>query len=113
MSRGLEVTAANAASGAVAAEQEFKDVSDLERVIVTLDTAATQAGALTVTLDSNEGTAYDAVLWSLDPSVEGGTVFIATNLGRFVKGDKVVVAYANPDARTWSAAIYFDRSAEE
>lgn len=113
MSRSLLAAAANAASGAAALSYTFADTADLERVIFTLDAAATTSENLTITLDANAGAAFDAAIRTVDLAVKGGTVFEWVNLGRFVTGDKITLAFANTDANAWSAQFYIDISAGE
>lgn len=113
MSRALKPKIASAATGAVALSYTFQGVGDLERIIVTLDAAATTSEALTVTLDAASGAGYDAAIRSHDPSVSSGTVFEWVNLGRFVVGDTITIAYTNTDAAAWSAQMYIDIQAME
>ena len=114
MSRRLLTPKAEAASGAIALVYTFYDTGDLERVIVTLDAGATTPEALTITrTNATAGSEYDAIIFSVDPSVSGGLTFRWENFGRFVTGDVITIAYANTDAAVWSAQMYVDIQASE
>jgi hypothetical protein len=80
----------------------------LDAVTVHFNAAPAAAGSLTVTLDSADGAAYDTVLATVDPSVVVATdIVVGFDGGPFPckAGDAVVVAYANPSARTYGATI--------
>lgn len=66
------------------------------------------AGTLTLTLDALDGTAYDTILYALDPSsVLARDIFWQPDGGPLLceNGDAVAVAYANPDGRTYALRI--------
>lgn len=66
------------------------------------------AGTLTLTLDALDGTAYDTILYSLDPSsVSARDILWQPDGGPlpFENGDALAVAYTNPDVRTYALRI--------
>ncbi|NLX48420.1 MAG: hypothetical protein GXY82_00810 [Methanospirillum sp.] len=80
----------------------------LDAVTVHFNAAPAAAGDLTVTLDSAQGAAYDTVLARVDPSATVATDIVVGFDGGALPcepGDAVVVAYANPSARTFGATI--------
>lgn len=115
MSRGLHTTrASGTGAGAASAVHTFRDTGDLERIVLTLDTAPTTAGSVTITLaNTTKGAAYDATLITWDPVAGSSTVMRWEDMGRFENGDVVTVSYANPDARDWSIQMFVDVSAED
>jgi hypothetical protein len=73
----------------------------LDTVTVHLSSAPTTAGALTLTLDSVDGAAFDTVLYKLDLSTASTTDVLVTGLVfLLVPGDALKTAYANADGRT-------------
>jgi len=78
----------------------------LRSIVVSWDAAPTTAASLTVTLDSELGTAYDTEIYVVDPSVNGLTAVLLTDVNLLIfKGDAITVTYDNPDARTVGVQI--------
>jgi len=73
----------------------------LKAITISWGIAPVTAGDLVVSLDSQLGAAWDTEIYRIDPSDDGLTAVLLTdvNLPVFV-GDKLTVAYANPDGRT-------------
>ena len=61
----------------------------LSKIVVHLSAAPTTSENLTVTLDSNAGSAYDTVLFSIDPSADNlqDIVYFPEGDMQFVSGD--------------------------
>jgi hypothetical protein len=108
MSRALKVAPATVTSGAFSLSYELEDAELITGLELSINTAPVSAGVITVSLDSALGAAYDTVLFSVDPVAGGLTSWEVPINKRFVKGDAIVVAYANPDNRTVSASLYHD-----
>lgn len=108
MSRAVKVASASVTSGAFALSYTLLDSESIEHISITINTAPTSAGNITITLDSALGSQYDTLLRTYDPVSESLTNKFDEFKNRFVTGDKIIFAYANPDNRTVSAAIYHD-----
>ena len=74
------------------------DEFDCARIAIKFNTAPTTAGSITVTLDSNQGAAYDTVLRTANPV--GVTSVVFENVDGQVSGDKLLVSYTNADLRS-------------
>ncbi len=96
-------TGAAAIALSTAMAQQFRLVC----VTVHLSTAPTTAGALTVTLNANDGAAHDTLLYSQDPSSPASTdiVWIPDNDLLFEPSDEIDVAYANANSRIYGVRI--------
>ncbi len=74
-----------------------------------IGSALAAAETLTVTLDANEGAAYDTVLFTLDmgtPDIRSVVIPFGGDEDFFVNGDKIVVALsANTGGDTWGCEI--------
>lgn len=98
-------------TGAAAMAVTFTAIKACRLVSVTikLSTAPTTSENLTITLDNAAGAAYDTVLYSGDPSATSATSIVLSdvNWGEvwLVSGDKITVAYANTDTRTYGVQI--------
>ena len=83
----------------------------LENVTISLSSAPSSSGNITVTLDSatDPGSQeYDVVLVSIDPSVHPTlTDFVYTPDSPLlcVSGDQIKVEYSNPNSRTWGLRV--------
>lgn len=99
---GANATGAGAISLTYAPTHFF----DLLALYVHFSAALTTSESLTVTLDSVLGTAYDTVLFSVDPSI-GAATDIVHNFEKLQlrAGDAVVVAYTNTDAVTYGVHL--------
>lgn len=96
-------------TGAAAMAVTFTAIKACRLVTVTvkLSAAPTTSEALTVTLDATAGAAYDVLLYSGDPSATSATSVVLSDWGEvwLVAGDKITVAYANTDTRTYGVQI--------
>lgn len=77
----------------------------LDAVTVKFSAAPAVAGNMTVTHKSATGAVYDVVLATTDPSVSAAVSIIVEGMYPCKAGDSIEVAYANPSARTYGAAI--------
>lgn len=107
MSRALLVLTATG-SAAISSTYTNVGVGSIESIAVHLSSAPTSAGSLTVTLDAKAGAAYDTLLKT--ESMVGVTdLYIRFDPPqRLVAGDKIVIAYTNPDSRTYGLQVYAD-----
>jgi len=87
-----------ATTSAVAWTMFAADDFDVEKITLTFDATPTTAENITVTLDSGQGTAYDAVIAAVDPA--GYTDVVITNIGGLKNGDKLLVEYTNTDGNS-------------
>ncbi|MFA6695014.1 MAG: hypothetical protein WCR85_00155 [Sphaerochaeta sp.] len=94
-------------SGAIAASYAPAATFWLDNVTIHLSAVPTTAEVLKVALDVAEGEAYDTVLFSIDPSTDGGSdiVYIPEQPILCTSGDAVAVTYANTDAVTYGVRI--------
>lgn len=79
----------------------------LSSVTVHFGAAPTTSQNFVVTLDANDGAAYDTVLFSRDPSATSATdmVFIPDTDLLFENGDEIVVTFTNTDTVTYGLRI--------
>lgn len=96
---------ATATTGAVALDIQPDWDFELMEVRAHLN-AAGAAGDLTVTLDALAGAAYDTVLLKQDMTAVTDLVFIPAQPMQFVKGDKLTVAWANAQNKTYGVMAY-------
>ncbi len=97
--------AAIALNGPVPASRSYQLVS----VTCNFDLAPTTSEDFTITLNANAGAVYDTLLYSLDPSA-GATsdiVWYPDEEQILEGGDRINVAFANTDTRTYGAQITF------
>lgn len=96
-------------AGAIALTATVPNSESYRLVSVTLklSAAAAAAGTYSITLDAVEGATYDPLLYSVDPSVSALTNIIYYPDAPLLLegGDKVTVAYTNPDGRTYGTQI--------
>jgi hypothetical protein len=104
--RTLTVTNATG-SAAIATSTSLSAAFRLSSVTLLFNTAPTTSENFTVTLNANDGSAYDAVLYTEDPSATSATslVFIPDGDLVFESGDELDVAYTNTDSRTYGLRI--------
>jgi hypothetical protein len=97
------------ATGALAISNTLAPTSDfaLHSFSIHFDIAPVTSELLVITLDSVDGAAYDTVIFSCDPSVLAATDIVQhwPQGLPFVRGDKLVVTYANTDARTYGLRL--------
>lgn len=80
----------------------------LDAITLHLDAAPITSEAFSITLNANDGAAYDAVLYSLDLSLSGITDLVYTpDDGPLLceSGDAIDVAYTNTDGNTYGLRI--------
>jgi|TARA_Y100000310_G_scaffold140352_2_gene139788 hypothetical protein len=94
-------------AGAIATSTTIADNFRLVGITVNFDAAPTTSENLTVTLNANDGAAYDTVLFSIDPSATSATdiVYIPDKELIFESGDEIDVAFANTDTNTYGLRI--------
>lgn len=93
-------------SGALAHTLAPNRTFRLLEVRIHLSDAATQE-TFTITLDSNEGTAYDLEFDSQPMSGIADHVYRPAHPAIFMKGDELDFAWANTDARTFGLEIIY------
>ena len=97
------------ATGAVAIATSTTVAAHFRLLAVTchFDAAPTASENFTVTLNANDGAAYDTVLFSVDPSATSSTdlVYIPDGDLIFESGDEIDVAFANTDTVTYGLRI--------
>ncbi len=89
----LEATT-SAVSWTINANDDF----DIKRLVLKLSAGPSSAGNIVITLDANEGSAFDTVLRTIDPV--GYTSISVENLDGVKNNDKILVTYTNPDSRS-------------
>lgn len=67
--------------------------------------AAGGAGTLTITLDANAGAVYDVVLFSQSMVAETDVIYRPERPRALVAGDKLVIAWANANSRTYGLEL--------
>ncbi len=78
----------------------------LDHVTIKFNTAPTTAGNITLTLNANDGAAYDTVLLTVDPSDGRTSIFWQPDEDLTLEsGDELDLAYTNADGRTYGARI--------
>jgi hypothetical protein len=94
------------ATGAAALSETIDpgEAFQLEHVKIHLS-AAGGAGDLTVTIDANAGAAYDVVLKTQDMTAVTDFVWSPERPISFENGDKMVVAWANANTRTYGLEV--------
>ena len=108
----ITVIQANA-TGSTAIDHQLTVDADaawkLDTIMVHFSTAPTTSEDLTIKIDSALGAAYDTVIYKVDPSTVGANLYINTNQfgnAAVLRGnDKLVVAFANSDSRTWGLDV--------
>lgn len=97
---------ATAASGAISVTVSPEGDWQIEEVRVHLN-AAGGAGTLTVTQDANAGAEYDTVLDTQDMTAVANFLFQPTRPHLFSAGDKVVIAWANANNKTYGVEVKY------
>ena len=80
---------------------------NIDAVRFNIGTAGATAGNFTVTLSSGTSAVYNTLLFSQNMSAT--TDINQTLLGPVAKGDALVCAYTNTNARTWGCEVYMSR----
>jgi len=98
------------ATGAAALSQTISPgcAFQLEHVKVHLS-AAGGAGDLTVSIDADQGAAYDIVLKTQDMTAVTDLVWSPERPLTFENGDKIVVAWANAGTKTYGLEVGWRR----
>jgi hypothetical protein len=94
-------------SAAIAATHTATGWEEVLSVTLHFSSAPTTSENLTITLDANDGAAYDTLLYSIDPSASSVTDLVWFPDGTLVmeNGDAIDVAYTNTDTRTYGVQI--------
>ena len=93
-------------TGSVSWEISGKDEFILHRVLITWDSAPVTSDVMVVSLDSVNGSNYDAVLENLSPV--GATVALIEDIGIFQDGDVIKIEYDNTDGNTLYATATYE-----
>ena len=104
--RSINKTSATG-SGAIAASRAISGNERLCSVTLHFSSAPTTSQDFTITIDANDGAAYDYLLASIDPSIGSLTDYVWMADGDLFleDGDAVDLAYTNTDARTYGVQI--------
>jgi hypothetical protein len=94
-------------SGAIAVAASVTSDQRLLSVTLHFSSAPTTSENLTITLDANDGAAYDTLLFSIDPSASSLTDLVWFPDGDLVleNGDAIDIAYTNTDSRTYGLQV--------
>ncbi len=98
MSKTYRVDAQAADADAIAWVISAGDHFDVKRICLTFDAAPTTSENITVTINSNQGAAFDTVVATVDPT--GATSVVITDINGILKTDTVDIAYANTDTNS-------------
>lgn len=79
----------------------------LNSVTVHFSAAPITSENFTITLDANDGSVYDTLIFSVDPSASAVTdiVFTPDKDLKFEAGDEIKVEFPNTDANTYALRI--------
>ncbi len=91
-------------TSAVAWTINYHEDFEAMAIALTINTAPTSAGSITVQLDNASG----AVLRTVDPVALAATSVSFENLPGIPYGSTLYVAYANPDGRTITGSVISD-----
>lgn len=94
-------------SAAIAATRTATANERLLSVTCHFSAAPTTSENFTITLDANDGAAYDTLLFSIDPSASSATDLVWFPDGDFImeNGDAIDVAFTNTDTVTYGVQI--------
>lgn len=90
-------------TGAIDETVNVQGYASLLELLANFDSAPSSAAALTVSIENSQGDAF--VVHSVDPSSPGMTDLNTVQEHVLAQGDKVKVAYSNPDGRTWKLDV--------
>lgn len=79
--------------------------AELLQITAKFDSAPVSAGSITLTKVSGVDAAYDVLLDTLDPVALAATDIACSFNWQFQKGDRLRVAYSNPDNRDIGFAV--------
>jgi len=95
-------------SGALSFTSSIAAEWRLESFTILFDSAPTTSEDLTLTIDATDGSAYDAVIFSSDPSVGSKTsLYWAVGGLNFEAGDEIKLSYTNTDANTYGYRLVY------
>lgn len=92
-------------SGAVSETLTVDKVTKVHAIRFHLSAAGATAENLVVSIDSDDGTAYDTVLFSND--MNGSSDYYNDSEVNLRAGDDLKVTYTNTDGRTWGLEILY------
>ena len=104
--RDLSVTTATGA-GAIATTTSVSANWKLNNITVHLSAAPTTSQDLDISIDANDGAAYDTILLSQDLAASSATDLVYKPVGGLLleSGDEIKVAYTNSDGGTFGLRI--------
>lgn len=94
-------------SGAISLSTSMSARFKLNHITIHFNAAPTTSENLTLTLNANDGAAYDTVLYSIDPSADSSTdvFWFPEKDVIFENGDELDLAFTNTDTKTYGARI--------
>ncbi|HQO99297.1 MAG TPA: hypothetical protein PL042_01625 [Caldisericia bacterium] len=103
---GVTVTNATG-TGAISTTTSIAAAFRLNHVTIHFDSAPTTSEDLEITIDANDGSAYDTVIFNVDASASGESdiCFVPDQPMMFESGDEIKVTYTNTDGRTYGLRI--------
>lgn len=106
LGRSLNKTSATG-TGAISASHAVSGNERLTSVILHFSAAPTTSQAFTITLDANDGGAYDTLLATVNPADESLTDYVYIPDGDLYleDGDAIDLAFTNTDGRTYGVQI--------
>jgi len=99
MAMNRSLVTATGTTGAISVTVDGGDDFDLMYISIKFDSAPTSAGNITVSLDAETGSNYDAVWQTINPV--GSTSVKIDKIEGLQHGDKMLIEYANPDNRNY------------
>lgn len=104
---GQEITAVATGSGALSHSVTFTKPAWVKTIKVHLNSAATTE-TLTISVDSQLGTAYDTQILSQAMAGTQDLLWLPEGQLRIAAGDTVTMSWTNTDGRTWGAEINYE-----
>jgi hypothetical protein len=90
------------------ASGEHTSQSVLKALLIHWSAAPTTSESIVVTIESALGSAYNTIVYSLDPSIDGTLDVLVTDINLPVyPGDEFRVAYTNTDANTVGIQVFY------
>lgn len=96
-------------SGALSETISYPQAFELEEIRIKVGVAPTTAENLTITIDAAAGAAYDVVLAAIPMAGVTSYRWADDTPSLLVPGDKIVIAWANTDTRTWGITYIYRR----
>lgn len=101
-----EIIKRHHATGAAAISETVSPASSFQIECLKVHlSAAGGAGDLTITVDANAGAAYDVVILTQDMTAVTDLVWAPERPWYFESGDKLVIAWANANTRTYGLEL--------